>query len=120
MPSPHEAPPGAAAVSTDTRDVELATWHAECDRVGLPHDPAALVRHHRGNAALAVALGNLAITSTHERTLQAIEALLPSEGNSDPQTRTLTLAIREAIRAGAAQVAAANQLAGNRRADPPG
>lgn len=32
---------------------ELAAWRAECDKVGVPYDPPGLVRHHRGNAAVA-------------------------------------------------------------------
>ena len=36
-----------------TPEEELARWHAACDAVGVPHDPDALIRHHRGNAATA-------------------------------------------------------------------
>lgn len=32
---------------------ELAAWHAECDKVGVPYDPPGFVRHHRGNASVA-------------------------------------------------------------------
>lgn len=35
---------------------ELARWHDACDAVGVPHNPDALIRHHRGNAALAAAV----------------------------------------------------------------
>jgi hypothetical protein len=37
-------------------DAALIAWHAECDKVGIPHDPEILVRHHRGNAELAGAI----------------------------------------------------------------
>lgn len=30
----------------------LGPWLAACDAAGVPHDPDALIRHHRGNAAL--------------------------------------------------------------------
>lgn len=30
----------------------LREWIAACDEVGVPHNPGALIRHHRGNAAL--------------------------------------------------------------------
>jgi len=32
---------------------EIAEWHAECDKVGIPYDPPGLVRHHRANAGMA-------------------------------------------------------------------
>ena len=32
---------------------EVAEWHAECDKVGVPYDPPGLVRHHRANAGMA-------------------------------------------------------------------
>jgi hypothetical protein len=38
------------------RDQEIAAWHAECDKVGIPYDPEGLVRHHRANAGFAAAL----------------------------------------------------------------
>jgi hypothetical protein len=34
------------------RDAEIAAWHAICDEQGLPHDPAMLVQHHRGNGKM--------------------------------------------------------------------
>lgn len=34
---------------------ELDRWHAACDKIGVPRDPDALIRHHR-NSAAAVAL----------------------------------------------------------------
>lgn len=37
----------------DAHALTLAPWLAACDAVGVPHDPDALVTHHRGNAALA-------------------------------------------------------------------
>ena len=43
-----------------TPEEELARWHAACDAVGVPHDPDALILHHRGNAALTAATDALA------------------------------------------------------------
>lgn len=40
--------------------VEVERWHAACYQVGVPRDPDALVRHHRGNAVLAAATDALA------------------------------------------------------------
>lgn len=44
-----------AIVTTDTVTIddvlELARFRAACDAVGVQHDPAALVDHHRRNAA---------------------------------------------------------------------
>lgn len=31
---------------------EIDRWRAECDKVGVAHDPELLVRHHRNNGAL--------------------------------------------------------------------
>lgn len=37
---------------SDKAEPTLDAWHAECDAVGIPHDPKSLVRHHRNNGIL--------------------------------------------------------------------
>lgn len=34
-------------------EAERDAFHAECDKVGIPHNTAMLVRHHRANAGMA-------------------------------------------------------------------
>lgn len=46
----HESIPPERADPEDA--LILAAFKAECDKVGVPYDPAGLVRHHRGNAAV--------------------------------------------------------------------
>jgi hypothetical protein len=42
-------------------DADLAAQVREaCDAVGIPYDVQGLIRHHRGNAALAAAFDGLA------------------------------------------------------------
>lgn len=46
---------GRARAEVERLNAELAAFRAECDKVGIPHDAAGLVRHHRANAALVAA-----------------------------------------------------------------
>lgn len=46
---------------------ELAAFRAECDKVGIPYDAPGLVRHHRGNAAMAAGAEALIQTFAAER-----------------------------------------------------
>lgn len=54
---------------------EVEKWHDECDKVGIPYDPAGLVRHHRGNAALAAANWQLVAESQRDKALAEVKTL---------------------------------------------
>ena len=53
---------------------ELAEFHAECEKVGIPHDAPGLVRHHRGNAALAGAAEAMVDTLAAEARAASLQA----------------------------------------------
>ncbi|HEX2244582.1 MAG TPA: hypothetical protein VHK27_15305 [Gammaproteobacteria bacterium] len=40
----------------EAKDMIIKQWHDACDDVGVPRDPKALIRHHRGSAAFITAL----------------------------------------------------------------
>jgi hypothetical protein len=51
-------------LSADDR-AELDAFRAECDKVAVPHDPAMLVRHHRGNGSMiGVLAAKIAVART--------------------------------------------------------
>ena len=50
---------------------ELAPFLVECDKVGIPHDAEALVRHHCGNAGMAGAAEAMAEWAQERRALKA-------------------------------------------------
>jgi hypothetical protein len=58
-----------------TAETELQAWHAECDKVGVPYDPAGLVRHHRGNASMAATADRMAAETERDNALAEVERL---------------------------------------------
>ena len=57
-------------------ETELRTWHEKCDDVGVPHDPDGLIRHHRGNAALAAQFDLIAAQQQRDRAQGALRKLV--------------------------------------------
>jgi hypothetical protein len=62
----------AADAVLDVVRPEIDRWEAKCDEVGIPHDPDALVRHHRGNAGMVGAADAMASWAERERVLLGI------------------------------------------------
>ncbi len=86
----------AVAAERDEALAALGPWHAECDKVGLPYDPPALVRHHRANAGMADANWQ-EVARLQGETLVRVRALaddLGGLGDTAPPPQDVALADR--------------------------
>jgi hypothetical protein len=54
---------------------ELAAWHAECDRVGVPYDPEGLVRHVRNGPLGALQIEQGTAARLRQKLAEAQDAL---------------------------------------------
>jgi hypothetical protein len=63
----------------------LAAFKTECDKVGVPYDPAGLVRHHRGNAGLTAATNALSMELLLKRAHELLTYGEPATGYGAPE-----------------------------------
>lgn len=66
----------------------LQRFKEECDRVGVPYDPAGLVRHHRGNAGLIVGTRMLSLELLLKRAVTLLHAAEVSNTYGAPEEWT--------------------------------
>lgn len=83
----------------DITDAQLlALFRAQCAAVGIPDDPAGLVRHHRGNAALTGALDAMTENLALRRALKKASDIATSHDADADGPRVRFAAIHTAAR----------------------